>query len=155
MSKLITILFLQLLMHTLTAQESAVLKVLFDSSDVVVQGTITDVRCKLSTLSIDECLYKCKIDSIYKGNPTVFFEDPAPGSTPENGSSQAMEFIHFSRDCFSGEVCLTKKQRVILFLRNVPNSESIFALSDRWLGIQTYSEPLAKEIRSILWIANQ
>jgi hypothetical protein len=155
MNKLITIIFLSLLVHTLPAQESSVLKVLFDSSDVVVQGTITDLKCKLSSLSVNECLYKCKIDSIYKGNPTVFFEDPVPGSTPENGTGQAMEFIHFSRDCFSGENCLAKKQRVILFLRNVPNSASIFALSDRWLGIQTYSEPLATEIRSILWMANQ
>jgi hypothetical protein len=154
MHKLIIILFLQLLVHSLSAQESSVLKVLFDSSDVVVQGTITDLKCKLSSLHVDECLYKCKIDSIYKGNPTVFFEDPAPGSTPE-GSSQAMEFIHFSRDCFSGEDCPVQKQRVILFLRNVQNSASIFALSDRWLGIQAYSEPLATEIRSILWISNQ
>ena len=148
MDKLITIIFLLLLVHTVNAQESDVLKVLFESSDVVVQGTITDIKCKLSSLSVNECLYKCKIDSIYKGTPTVFFEDAVPGST------QAMEFIHFSRDCFSGETCLAKKQRVILFLRNVPNSESIFALSDRWLGIQTYSEPLATEIRTILWTAN-
>jgi hypothetical protein len=95
MNKLIAIIFLQLLAYSLTAQESSVLKVLFDSSDVVVQGTITDIKCKLSSLSVNECIYKCKIDSIYKGTPTIFFEDPAPGST------QAMEFIHFSRDCFS------------------------------------------------------
>ncbi len=148
MKSLTAILFMQFFLGDLNAQESSFLKMLFDSSDVIVQGVIAGISCIGYSYGVQECSYKLSVDSIYKGLPKISPVEFVVGFDPGNRSGQYLEILRFSRDCFMDESCQGRNQRVIVFLRDTP-SEDDYRLTDRWLGLQSYSMRLAAEIRRL------
>jgi hypothetical protein len=145
MNKLHVLIPLLLVTTSLPAQDSRLLKALFDSSEVVIQGIIADAKCYGYSLGIDECSYKLKVDSIYKGNPDTHSADMLIGLDPGYSTSEPYEVIYFSRDCYSSETCPGRNQNVILFLKKNVNKNG-YLLTDRWLGFQPYSLPMSTEL---------
>lgn len=154
MKKLTPILFLQIFLSYINAQESTLLKLLFDSSDVVVQGVIAGTHCIGYSLGVEECSYKVRVDSIYKGVPKVDQVEFVVGFDPDHGPSKNFDMISFSRECFSGDNCPVRNQNVIVFLRVNPTKGG-YKLVDRWLGVQSSSWQLATEMRNMQLIARQ
>lgn len=138
----------------MTAQESTILRLLFDSSDVVVQGVIAGASCIGYSLGVEECNYKVRVDSIYKGLPKTFQAEFVVGFEPDHGARQNLDILNFSRDCYIGENCPGRNQNVILFLRVNPKNGG-YKLVDRWLGMNSYNRHLAEEIRKMSVITNQ
>ena len=148
MKKLTTILFLQIFLSYLSAQESTLLRLLFDSSDVVIQGVIAGASCIGYSLGVEECNYKVRVDSIYKGFPKIYPAEFVVGFEPDIGPRQNLDIINFARDCFIDENCPHRNQNVILFLRETPTKGG-YRLVDRWLGMNSYNIHLAEEIRKM------
>ncbi len=139
---------MQIFLSYLSAQESTLLRLLFDSSYVVIQGVIAGASCIGYSLGVEECNYKVRVDSIYKGFPKTNPTEFVVGFEPDNGPSQNLDIINFARDCFIDENCPHRNLNVILFLRNNPTKGG-YRLVDRWLGMNSYSMHLAEEIRKM------
>lgn len=154
MNKLTTILFLQIFFSCIHAQESTLLRLLYDSSDVVVQGVIAGTNCIGYSLGVEECSYKVRVDSIYKGVPKIDRLEFVVGFDPDYGPSKNFDVISFSRECFSGDNCPVRNQKVIVFLRVNPTKGG-YRLVDRWLGVQSFNWQLAAQVREMQVIARQ
>jgi len=154
MMKVALIICFQFFLSYLTSQESTLLRLLFDSSELVGQGAIASNNCIGYSLCVEECRYKVRVDSIYKGFPNIYPVEFVVGFDPDSGPSQNLDIIYFTRDCFINESCPNKNQNVILFLRDNPRKEG-YKLVDRWLGVQTHSYSLAAEVRKMKVIISE
>lgn len=138
--------------NSATTQSYPYLRLLFDSSDVVILGTIVRDECITEEAGVLSCTYSINVDSILKGSipkDTYLDRVQRPGTKREKTNYISLYYNCFpslpshleSEDviCFNNN-CLKRNQKYILFLRivKIVDSNEIahiqFKLLDEWIG---------------------